>query len=583
MTVPQLDEELEKLVQAVCWKLYLEDYSNDLQETWDRALKDDRDRLHKIAEQLANLFQEFLHYKFNLETNLREVDAKAINTIWNRNKIDLDVKHIICDRIKSALSQKRIMLPLENERSQSDTNLLERRPALVGAQPMSGHIGVSPPENTEPKDATENTPAAPENPPVSIAQWNYLPIPEDEPERHDEAYSQSEISPEGLKLIGARVRGKMHKHNGTNCDDWFEFAVSGNCTIIAVSDGAGSKKFSRVGAKIACQTAVRYLSERLQSLKVPPKSSKEALIADLQRDEQWIFHGKGIDCIQQKLHKAMELAHQAVAQKADECKEQTSYFIALNKGYAVEAGRRPEIKDFACTLLLAVHTTVQVADTEYNLVLSCQVGDGTIAAISAEGTVSILSKADSGEYAGQTDFITSKSAIAQENLTSKVSVFAGHLKTLMVMTDGVADDYFPSNPGMLELYGNLALDRILPLPQPKDEEIERELSETELTSRGKVREVLEKFHLPEQVMTENGLVEMNISDLSHYAQVLGRSSSDVANNPVLLWTGANVIPIDDNYQNKSNAEKLETWLNFYYRRGSFDDRTLVILYRDTTE
>ncbi|MDJ1182951.1 PP2C family serine/threonine-protein phosphatase [Roseofilum casamattae] len=577
--MPQLDENLEKLVQAVCWKLYLEENHEDLQETWDRALKGDRDRLHKVIEQLSYVFAEFLKYKFNLASHLPEAEAKAMNAMWNHHKIDRDVKQIICDRIKAVLSQKTLTLPLQQDWSQYN----KTKPASVGIQPMSGHVGVSPPQNIEPEDETKDSPVTPENSPVPIAQWNYLPIPEDEPECHDESYAQSEVSPDRLKLIGARVRGKMHKHNGTNCDDWFEFAVSGHCTIIAVADGAGSKKFSRIGAKVSCQTAVKYLSEKLRFLKIPSKGNKEELIAALDRNEQWVFPEQGIDYIQQKLHKAMELAHQAVAKKADECKEQTSYFISLNKGYAVEAGRRPEIKDFACTLLLAVHTTVQVAETEYNLVLSCQVGDGTIAAISAEGTASVLSKPDSGEYAGQTEFITSKSAIDPEILTSKVSVFAGRLKTLMVMTDGVADDYFPSNPGMLELYGNLALNRILPLPQPNDEEIERELSETELISRGKVREVLEKFHLPEQVMTANGSAEINISDLSHYAQVLGRSSSEVTNNSTLLWTGANVIPIDDNYQNQSRAERLETWLNFYYRRGSFDDRTLVILYRDNTE
>ena len=90
--------------------------------------------------------------------------------------------------------------------------------------------------------------------------WNYLPIPENEPEPAPE-YLKCNLAYPGAHVIGARVRGKKHKHEGSNCDDWFEAAAYGDATFLAVSDGAGSKKFSRIGAKESCKAATGFLRE----------------------------------------------------------------------------------------------------------------------------------------------------------------------------------------------------------------------------------------------------------------------------------------------------------------------------------
>ncbi len=89
--------------------------------------------------------------------------------------------------------------------------------------------------------------------------WKYLPVPLSQPEPAPEYLSHFIRFP-GSRVVAARVRGKKHKHEGTNCDDWYEVANLGNITLIAVSDGAGSKKFSRIGARESCKAAVGYLS-----------------------------------------------------------------------------------------------------------------------------------------------------------------------------------------------------------------------------------------------------------------------------------------------------------------------------------
>ena len=98
-------------------------------------------------------------------------------------------------------------------------------------------------------------------PPVNPGSaWKYKPLPADEPDPHEESQTLSLPVGDGWTVTGARVRGKKHKHEGTHCDDWFEARQSGSWVIIAVSDGAGSSKFSRIGARASCQAAVDFLA-----------------------------------------------------------------------------------------------------------------------------------------------------------------------------------------------------------------------------------------------------------------------------------------------------------------------------------
>jgi hypothetical protein len=79
----------------------------------------------------------------------------------------------------------------------------------------------------------------------------------------------------------------------------------------------------------------------------------------------------------------------------------------------------------------------------------------------------------------------------------------------MLVTDGVADDYFPEDPGMLRLYGDLVKEGI-------------------------------------------------IGPAVHSHETGGKR----LDQPV------------------SAQEKLRRWLDSYHVKGSFDDRTLVVLYRE---
>src|SRR5262249_27471833 len=270
---------------------------------------------------------------------------------------------------------------------------------------------------------------------------------------HDEYSTVALSTPDGFSLVGARVRGKKHKHEGTNCDDWFSVATAGRWTLIAVSDGAGSKKFSRVGARVSCQAVIRYLAGALEKHSIRDRDDAQTTIG-WREDKQLAFADDDVQFVQEKLHWAMNGAYFAVDQETSS--------RAGNPQYTRALGRPLDIKDLSATLLVAAHTTLTIQGQPTNFVMACQVGDGLTAAITANGQISLLGEPDSGQYSGETDFLTSHHKLKPENLCPRTFVLVQPIRALLVMTDGVADDYFPPDPGMARLYADLVLNGILP-------------------------------------------------------------------------------------------------------------------------
>ena len=62
------------------------------------------------------------------------------------------------------------------------------------------------------------------------------------------------------RSIGAKAKGVAHAADGSPCQDAFAYASLGPAlAAIAVADGAGSAVFSKAGADISVERAVRYL------------------------------------------------------------------------------------------------------------------------------------------------------------------------------------------------------------------------------------------------------------------------------------------------------------------------------------
>lgn len=419
-------------------------------------------------------------------------------------------------------------------------------PALPAAALEQADGGPADMEKTAPEPLPDETVTR-----HTTTLWKYQPVPTEEPEPFPE-YLTRETEIPGGRVIAARVRGKKHKHEGTNCDDWFEIASAGEATVIAVSDGAGSKKFSRIGARDACRAAAGYLSCALADALEGELSGEIRL--PLAEPKCQAACGVLAGIVQQ----AVGMAYEAV--------EAACYTRAADPVYTAALGRRPDVRDFAGTLLLAVLLPV---DGE-QLVISCQVGDGIIALLNTAApfdmSLRLMGEADSGSFSGETEFLTSENMRTLDALQSRTRIFRGAADCLLVMTDGVADDYFPFASGLYRLYFDLVANGILAGRGPA------------LSLSGLSQQQVRLFKkLPDSLgypWVNEPSVEIALHYTERICQQAGLSLRELWEDETALLLSR--LELDGSVEAASPAERLKIWLDNYVVRGSFDDRTLVI-------
>ena len=293
----------------------------------------------------------------------------------------------------------------------------------------------------------------------AAALWQYRPVPPEEamPDPYPEYACRLIPGAHGLRLVAARARGKKHKHEGTNCDDWFEIATCGAWNLIAVADGAGSKRFSRIGAKTACEVAVTSLRTALDEVRLAPRRWTD-IATVFARDEQDEFVQTDLRLVGNTVRQAVVKAFQAVQQAA-------AVRCGSERHQHALGGRDIEVNDLAATLLLVAQTVVEdEAGQPYDLAMSVAIGDGVIGALSGDGHVHLMMEADQGQFSGETEFLSART-VEPARLNHRLRLFIGRpRRAFLVMTDGVADDYFPNDPGLARLFGDLALNGLVALP-----------------------------------------------------------------------------------------------------------------------
>lgn len=191
------------------------------------------------------------------------------------------------------------------------------------------------------------------------------------------------------KAIARSETGTSHKKQQLPCQDYGQFIICHNVILGAVADGAGSAKYSDVGAKLTVETA---LNELLQL-------------------GEYTLH---LHCAPQPLpdEQARTIFANTLKEVVKALQEQ-----AASSDYSVN--------DLACTLLVFLATP--------NWVAAMQIGDGFIVVRLREGENQLLFTPDKGEFINETTFVTSANALNE----MRVRVLPGQQKFICASTDGL--------------------------------------------------------------------------------------------------------------------------------------------------
>ncbi len=270
--------------------------------------------------------------------------------------------------------------------------------------------------------------------------WKNLPSDTTDPYfKPDAAHELQHIG--NVRLLAASVRGRSHAHEGIFRDDDFGMAPVGETGwfLLTVADGAGSAKYSRKGAQLACQT----LTQAIQALALTDAwATFDAATADVPGvdvpvDEPVVLSKSVHDQLYAVLGKGVFAAYKAIEAEA--------------------STNGATLRDYATTLL----TTLAKPYAGGWLVGAFMVGDGGIGIYRAGHAPVLLGTPDGGEFAGQTRFLTMSDTFEAKTLFSRFRfVWVPTLTALVLMTDGVTDPKFQTDANLnrADIWDNLWAD-----------------------------------------------------------------------------------------------------------------------------
>ena len=192
-------------------------------------------------------------------------------------------------------------------------------------------------------------------------------------------------------VVGSSVTGTSHRRASLPCQDSWNHCVEGEALIAAVADGAGSAPMSDVGSALAVETSVR------------------AAEIQLKVNHDHAPHPLDETCLNRVLRVAAEETRCVLEREAEL--------------------REVELGQLATTLLLAVHTGTILAVG--------QIGDGATVVADFANAYSTVISPQRGEYANQTNFLTSNDALSMFQIRTNCVV--GNFARLVMFTDGLQD------------------------------------------------------------------------------------------------------------------------------------------------
>lgn len=258
--------------------------------------------------------------------------------------------------------------------------------------------------------------------------WKILEPPETLGDPKDHEYNKLIPLVSGdneRNLFCASKRGRSHAHKATYRDDdvKIDYLKDSGWSIIAVADGAGSAKLSRVGSKIACEESVKFISQMLAS-----ENEKLSELIEIINKEDSSENEAQLQKILFEI-----LAHAA-------------YTSA--KAIQTEAeNRKLTINAFHTTLLLAIHKQYDFG----HFIAGFWIGDGALAIYKKNEPITLLGKPDGGQYSGQTVFLTMKKYLETEALAKRIRYhIVKDFTALIAMSDGVSDPEFGTDKNLFD-------------------------------------------------------------------------------------------------------------------------------------
>ena len=226
------------------------------------------------------------------------------------------------------------------------------------------------------------------------------------------------------RVFAASMRGRSHAHEGSFREDDYRvsFHEASGWHLLSAADGAGSAKMSRRGSELACETSQAMLKKWLND--GGAAKLEEALVPLVREGDP----GK---LKQQLYHWLVAAAHSSL--KA---------IIAQ----AAELDPPRPAKDFHTTLLICAAKK----SSDGWVLVSFTIGDGGVGIRRADGTPIAFCEPDSGEFSGQTVFLTVNNVFddAEKNMKRLHAAFVEDPSAIVLMTDGITDPRFPTEASL---------------------------------------------------------------------------------------------------------------------------------------
>jgi serine/threonine protein phosphatase PrpC len=224
-------------------------------------------------------------------------------------------------------------------------------------------------------------------------------------------------------IIAASKRGRSHGYEGKARDDDFliRYNHKSGWYFIAAADGAGSAQVSRKGSEIACRTMIESCRFKFEE----QSEILEKTISEFNNDKKEENRKKVGDALYKIIGNSVLRTLKDIEDEA--------------------RSRSRSIKDYSTTLLF---TACKKFDFGW-FVTSFWIGDGGIGLYNKETQyLKILGVPDSGQYAGQTCFLTSEMLNASEIYHRLRFEILDDFSALILMTDGVTDPKFETDSNL---------------------------------------------------------------------------------------------------------------------------------------